>query len=124
MEQVLQGVPKTQCLLDDIIVAGATEDEYLRIIEEVLAWLDQYGMTLNKATCAFLKSQIEFCGRTTQVPRENQSSLRGSYTARCIPVEGFSRASQLVQPFSTKPVIHAGTTTSIAAEASEMDLDN
>ena len=62
MEQVLQGVPKTQCLLDDIIVAGATEDEHLRIIGEVLARLDEYGMTLNKAKCAFFKSQIEFCG--------------------------------------------------------------
>ena len=41
MEQVLQGVAKTQCLLDDIIVVGATEDEHLRIIEEVLARLDQ-----------------------------------------------------------------------------------
>ena len=53
MEQVLQGIPKTQC---DIIVAGATE-EHLRIIEEVLARLDQYAMTLNKAKCAFFKSQ-------------------------------------------------------------------
>eukprot|EP00731_Ephydatia_muelleri_P006573 Em0003g821a len=62
MEQVLQGVPKTQCLLDDIIVTGATEDEHLRIIGEVLARLDEYGMTLNKAKYAFFKSQIEFCG--------------------------------------------------------------
>ena len=58
-EQVLQGVPKTQCLLDDIIIA---EEEHLQIIEEVLARLDKYGMTLNKAKHAFFKSQIEYCG--------------------------------------------------------------
>ena len=61
MEQVLQGVPKTQCLLDDIIVAGATE-EHFRIIAEVLGKLDQHGMTVNKAKCAFFKPQIGFCG--------------------------------------------------------------
>ena len=58
-EQVLHRVPKTQCLLDDIIMA---EEEHLRIIEEVLARLDKYGMTLNKGKCAFFKSQIEYCG--------------------------------------------------------------
>ena len=60
MEQVLQGVPKTQCLLDDIIVAGAIEEEHFRIIAEVLGKLDQHGMTVNKAKCA--KPQIGFCG--------------------------------------------------------------
>ena len=73
MEQVLQEVPKTQCLLDDIIVTGATEDEHLRIIREVLARLDQYGMTLNKAKCAFFKSQIEFCGHLIDAEGKHKS---------------------------------------------------
>ena len=39
-------VPKTQCPLDDIIVAGATKDEHLRIIEEVLAIIGWSGVKL------------------------------------------------------------------------------
>ena len=103
MEQVLQGVPKTQCLLDDIIVAGATEEEHFRIIAEVLGKLDQHGMTVNKAKCAFSKPQIGFCGHLIDADGLHKSqekikvlSLRGSYSTKSVTVEGFSRVSQLL----------------------------
>ena len=56
-----KGFPKHSVYWTTSLWQGATEDEHLRIIGEVLARLDEYGMTLNKAKCAFFKSQIEFC---------------------------------------------------------------
>ena len=56
------GIPKILYLLDDIIMVGATEEEHFRIIEEVLARLDQYGMTLNKAKCTLFKSEKNSMG--------------------------------------------------------------
>ena len=61
MEQVLQGVVKTQCLLDDIIIAGADEDEHFKILEEVLTRLSRRNMTINMEKCAFFKDSLEFC---------------------------------------------------------------
>ncbi|KAL5502973.1 hypothetical protein EMCRGX_G009841 [Ephydatia muelleri] len=48
MDQVLMGIPKTQCLLDDIIVAGSSVEEHLTLLEQVLDRLAQYNLTLNK----------------------------------------------------------------------------
>ena len=52
-EQVLQGVVKTQCLLDDIIIAGADEDEHFKILEEVLLRLSRCDMTIKMGKCTF-----------------------------------------------------------------------
>ena len=44
MEQVLEGIPKTQCLLDDIIVAGSSEEEHLQFLDWVLERLNRYNL--------------------------------------------------------------------------------
>ncbi|KAJ8375474.1 hypothetical protein SKAU_G00060540 [Synaphobranchus kaupii] len=46
MDQVLQGVPGTQCYLDDIIVTGANDDEHLENLQKVLKRLEDYGLRL------------------------------------------------------------------------------
>ena len=48
MEQVLEGIPKTQCLLDDIIVAGSSEEEHLQLLDRVLERLNRYSLTVNR----------------------------------------------------------------------------
>ncbi|KAL5475243.1 hypothetical protein EMCRGX_G027319 [Ephydatia muelleri] len=62
MDQVLMGIPKTQCLLDDIIVAGSSVEEHLTLLEQVLDRLAQYNLTLNKKKCKFLQPEITYCG--------------------------------------------------------------
>ena len=59
---MLQGVAKTQCLLDDIIIAGADEDEHFKILEEVLSRLSRRNMTINMEKCAFFQDSLKFCG--------------------------------------------------------------
>ena len=60
MEQVLQGIPHTQCMLDDILVAGG--QDHLEIVEMVLQRLNKYGLKANLMKCEFLKDSLEFCG--------------------------------------------------------------
>lgn len=62
MEQVLQGIPGTQCYLDDIIVTGKNDDEHLENLNKVLARLGEYGLRAKRNKCDFFKSEISYCG--------------------------------------------------------------
>ena len=43
IDQVLQGVPDTQCILDDIIITGKTDEEHLENLEKLLKQLQDVG---------------------------------------------------------------------------------
>ena len=62
MDEVLQGIPGVQCILDDMIITGKTDTEHLEHLEAVLQRLDQYGLRVNSEKCEFFKDQINFCG--------------------------------------------------------------
>ncbi|KAJ8346761.1 hypothetical protein SKAU_G00281620 [Synaphobranchus kaupii] len=62
MDQVLQGIPGTQCYLDDIIVTGADDETHLVNLQAVLSRLEEYGLRANKDKCEFFKDYIEYCG--------------------------------------------------------------
>ena len=62
MEQILQGIPLTRCLLDDIVVTGKSLDDHCTNLDKVLECLAEYGLTRNRKKCAFFKDSIQFCG--------------------------------------------------------------
>ena len=62
MEQILQGIPMTRCLLDDIVVTGKSLDDHCTNLDKVLERLAEHGLTLNRKKCAFFKDSIQFCG--------------------------------------------------------------
>ncbi|GAA6089209.1 uncharacterized protein K02A2.6-like, partial [Tachysurus ichikawai] len=62
MDQVLQGIPGTQCYLDDIIVTGKDDADHLQNFQRVLTRLCEYGLRANKEKCEFFKSRISYCG--------------------------------------------------------------
>ncbi|KAJ8366188.1 hypothetical protein SKAU_G00150190 [Synaphobranchus kaupii] len=62
MDQGLQGIPGTQCYLDDIIVTGADDETHLANLQAVLSRLEEYGLRANKDKCEFFKDSIEYCG--------------------------------------------------------------
>lgn len=62
MDQILQGIPETQCLLDDMIITGRTDEEHLTKLESVLNRLGKYGLGANPQNCEFFKERIQFCG--------------------------------------------------------------
>lgn len=62
MDQVLQGIPGVQCILDDMIITGATTAQHLENLETVLKRLQDYGLRLHQDKCEFFKERIQFCG--------------------------------------------------------------
>lgn len=62
MERVLQGIPNTQCYLDNIVITGADDDAHLENLEKVLKRLNDFGLRANKAKCEFFQDVSEYCG--------------------------------------------------------------
>ena len=62
MEKVLQGLPGVVCYIDDVLVTGRNDEEYLRNLEEVLKRLDARGFRLKKSKCHFFKPSVEYLG--------------------------------------------------------------
>ena len=62
MELVIQGLQRTNVILDDIIVTGRTKEEFLSNLGKLLTRLRGSGLKLNKTKCKFFEKQIEYCG--------------------------------------------------------------
>ena len=54
MDQLLSGIPKTQCIIDHIIVIGETDDEHVRNLEMVLQRLLDAGLRAHPVKTTFL----------------------------------------------------------------------
>ena len=68
IDQVLQGIPGTQCILDDMIVSGKTDKEHLENLESVLKRLQDAGLKANKEEWEFFRARVQFCGH--EIDRE------------------------------------------------------
>ena len=62
MDQVLQGIPGVQCILDDMIVSGKTDGEHLENLDSVLKRLQDVGLKANREKCEFFRDRVQFCG--------------------------------------------------------------
>ena len=62
MDQILQGIPGVQCILDDMIVTGHSESEHLKNLENVLQRLQKFGLRANLEKCEFFKDSVQYCG--------------------------------------------------------------
>ena len=62
MSEALSGLSGTVCLMDDILVYGATREEHDERLRHVLQRLSNLGMTLNSDKCRFAQSSVEFLG--------------------------------------------------------------
>ena len=47
MDQVLQGIPFTSCVLDDMIISGNIDEEHLTNLNTVLEHLERFGLRAN-----------------------------------------------------------------------------
>ena len=54
--------PMVAAYLDNILVAGRTEQKHLKNLTQVLEWLNSAGMKLKKEKCAFCLPQVEYLG--------------------------------------------------------------
>jgi hypothetical protein len=62
MENLLQGIPRVCVSIDDILVTGATEEEHLANLAQVLRRLESAGMRLKREKCAFLLKSVSYLG--------------------------------------------------------------
>lgn len=62
MDTILQGIPRVICYIDDIMITGATEEEHLKNLEEVLCRLRSHGFRLKLSKCQFLRDSVDYLG--------------------------------------------------------------
>ena len=62
IEQVLDGIPGTKCILDDMVITGKTDEEYLQNLEMVLKRLQEHGLRVHTKKLSFFQYKIKFCG--------------------------------------------------------------
>ena len=62
MDKVLHGLHHVAWYLDDIIITGATEEEHLQNLEEVLRRLERYGLRVRMKKCKFFQDSVEYLG--------------------------------------------------------------
>ena len=62
MDNILQGLPNVLCYLDDILITGATDQEHIHNVEEVLKRLQDHGIKLQNSKCTFLAKSVEYLG--------------------------------------------------------------
>ena len=64
MESLLQNIPLVVVYLDDILIAGQSEEEHLRLLEEVLSRLETVGLRLKREKCVLMSESVEYLGHT------------------------------------------------------------
>ena len=62
MEGLLQGIPSTGVLLDNILITGPSTEEHLDNIDKVLRGLSEAGLPLKAVKCQFMKPVLECLG--------------------------------------------------------------
>ena len=62
MDNLLKGMKHVTAYIDDIVVTGANEEEYLKNLDEVLTHLKTAGARLKKEKCQFFVPQVEYLG--------------------------------------------------------------
>ena len=53
MDRVLDGIEKTTCYLDDIIITGSDINEHISNLKKVLYRLKKYNITTRRDKCTF-----------------------------------------------------------------------
>lgn len=64
MDQLLLGLDGVKCFFDDIIIQGATEEQLLVRLKQVLQKLKEVNLRVNKEKCHFFKKSINYLGHT------------------------------------------------------------
>ncbi|XP_056022163.1 uncharacterized protein K02A2.6-like [Ostrea edulis] len=67
IEQVLQNIPSTQVIIDDIIVTGRNDEEHLHNLKLVMDRLPSYGLRVNLQKCEFFQDKVSYVGHEIDV---------------------------------------------------------
>ena len=59
---MLSGMPSVAVYLDDILVSSRSEEEHLKILDEVLHRLQEAGLKVRASKCQFMMPKVEYLG--------------------------------------------------------------
>ena len=62
MTTVLQGCKGVVYYLDDILITGATREEHVQNLRNVMARLQKFGLRVNASKCKYFQPELEFLG--------------------------------------------------------------
>ena len=62
METVLKGILRVLVYLDDILITGASQEEHMANLKEVLSRLQEAGLRLHKGKCEFIVPAVQYLG--------------------------------------------------------------
>ena len=62
MEKVLQGIPNVMVYLDDIHLSSANKSDHVKLLDQVLDWLEKAGLRARKEKCEFFASSVTYLG--------------------------------------------------------------
>ena len=60
---MLQNIPSTQVMIDDIIVTGRNDTELLHNLKLVIDPLLSYGLHMNLEKCEFFQTKVSYVGQ-------------------------------------------------------------
>lgn len=82
---VLQGVPRCNAYLDDLIVHSSTWEEHIATLTQVFACLARASLTLNLAKCEFGKATVIYLGREVGQGQVRPVEAKVAAIAACPP---------------------------------------
>eukprot|EP00105_Crassostrea_gigas_P033303 XP_011456634.2 PREDICTED: uncharacterized protein K02A2.6 [Crassostrea gigas] len=121
MNQVLTNIPKTKCILDDMIITGSTDEEHLQNLSLVLQRLEQYGLRANLDKCQFSKDQINYCGHVIDKAGLHTSNEKTNAVENAPTPEN---VSQLRSFLGLVNYYSSWTAQRVATEQQEVDMDS
>lgn len=63
MQEILEGLEGIQCVMDDILITGTSQEIHDRRLQAVLQRLESRGITLNPKKCEFSKPSMSYIGQ-------------------------------------------------------------
>ena len=126
MENLLQGIPNVVVYIDDILVTGATEQEHLKTLEEVLNRLEKAGLRLKRSKCLFMVPSVDFLGHKIDSqglhPIAEKVCAGSTSTPECARAQILSGPAQLLQQIPTQFVIDPSTTVQSAQGSNQVEV--
>ena len=129
MDQLLSGIPKTQCIIDDIIVTGKTDDEHIRNLEMVLQRLLDAGLRAQTAKTRFFDAKTENCGHVVsadglhKLPPKVDTIRDTPQPTNVSQLRRFSWSGELLCSILAESVKNAAPAQPIAAAQHPLELD-
>lgn len=62
MDQIIQGLERVMCFIDDLLIGGATLEECMKNLIEVIKRLNEYNVKIKVEKCKFFQKSVKYLG--------------------------------------------------------------